>query len=177
MPDPHPILDAKEPDEAIYLRVGKVASAWSWIEGVMCEMLAFLCQAEPGAMYVLSKNVSNATVSDWLKVLVQMKAQDADTRKVILDLLGEIDDARNERNVVVYGLWRAHPNPTHAWVLTIRWERSEVARHELWSTGDLDDLLAQLRRLHLMLANLGIQFGFLRPLPLPESESGLSRST
>jgi hypothetical protein len=162
---PNPILGATAPDTEIYTRIGKVAAEWAWIEILLAEMLAHSCHADPGAMYVITQNVSAATITDWLRTLTQIQIKDAPSATVILNLLNEIDDARGERNTIVHGTWFAADEPGFAWLQTFKWERQEVARSELWSTGDLDAVIDNLTTIQLMLSNLGITMGFLKLQP------------
>jgi hypothetical protein len=160
---PDPLFQAVPPEPAIYERVGRIAAEWSWVEMLLGETLSHFCHADPGSMYVITQNVSAATVTDWLRTLVQIKVKEDTSAKIILDLLTEIDAARAERNTVVHGVWRAHEEPGFGWVQTFRWERSEVVKNELWSLADLDAVAEDLMRLQLMLGNLGIKLGFLKP--------------
>jgi hypothetical protein len=69
---PDPIFRVKEPDPEIYQRVGKVAAEWAWVEMLLGEMLAHFCHADHGSMYVITQNVAIATVTGWLRTLVDM---------------------------------------------------------------------------------------------------------
>lgn len=151
---PHPLLDTAPPEAPIYERIGKIASEWAWVELLLAEMLARFCQADPGAMYVVTQSVSGSTMTDWLRTLTQIKVKDLTSCKAILDLLTEIDDARTERNTVVHGVWKAHQEPGFGWVQTMRWDRSEVVKTELWSLSDLDEVIEHIERIQLMLGNL-----------------------
>ncbi len=159
---PDPILNTKTPDPEILMKIGTVASEWAWIEMLLAEMLAQFCDANHGAMYVITQNVSNATVTDWLRILTELRVEDGDTADIILDLLKQINDTRADRNVVVHGTWRGHNDPGFAWVQTVKWDRREVARDALWSVEDLNDLIDRITAIQLMLGNIGIQMGFLK---------------
>jgi hypothetical protein len=117
----------------ILQRIGKIASEWAWVEMLLGEMLAHFCHADPGSMYVITHNVSVATQTDWLRTLAEIQVKDETTKKVILDLLNEVDGARTERNTIVHGVWRAHSEAGFGFVQTFRWDRQEVVRDELWS--------------------------------------------
>jgi hypothetical protein len=162
-----PIFGVTDPDPEIYARIGKVATNWSRVETLMGEMLAHFCSADHGSMYVITQNVSNSTVVGWLRTLTEVRVKERDVSDVILNLLTEIDDTRAERNVVVHGIWRGHDAPGFAHVRTVRWERRDVAREELWSSNDLDDLISQIERLQLKLGNLGVTLGFLTREDIP----------
>ena len=159
---PDPILDAKPLDPAIYERIGRVASEWAYIEMLLAEMLAHFCSADSGSMYVITQNVSAATITDWLRTLLDIKPALAGSRDIVRKLLADIDTARKERNDIVHGVWTAHDDPAFGWLRTTRWDRKEVSQVALWSLGDIDDAIAHQHSLQLGLANLGIKLGFLR---------------
>lgn len=158
---PTPILGTADPDPTIFQRVGKIASEWAWVEMILSEMLAHFCQADHGSMYVITKNVSASTITDWIRTLTKIKVQPDTSQKIILDLLTEVDLARSERNTVVHGVWRAHDTPGFGLVQTFNWDRQEVMRDELWSTSDLDAVIEDLHDIQKRLSGLGLTMGFL----------------
>lgn len=168
-----PILGVVDPDPEIYQRIGKVSAEWGWIEMLLSEMLAHFCSAQPGAMYVITQNVSSASIIGWLRTLTHIQVKNADTLVVILDLLNEVDEVRADRNTIVHGTWRAADDPGFAWCQTFNWERKKVARSELWSLADLDAVISDLQRAQIMLANLGVKMGFLTLEP-HRGDAGLS---
>jgi hypothetical protein len=159
---PHAILGTPEPDAAIYARIGRIAAEWSWLEKLLDEMLAHFCRADPGSMYVITQSAANSNVVAWLRVLTQIHIKNPETATVLIDLFNEIDAIRAERNTVVHGLWRGHADAEFATVHTLRWDRQEVARDELWSASDLDALIADVQRMQLTVGNIGLKFGFIK---------------
>lgn len=159
---PHAILSHSEPEHDILKLIGTVATEWSWIEMLQNEMLSFFCSSDPGAMYVITQNVSAATVTGWLRTLAQIKIKDEGTLKVLNELLSQVDAVRAERNTVIHGHWTPHTEPGFAFVQTFKWERTEVAKTEMWSSADLFDLVSEIHTLQLQLANLGILWGYLK---------------
>jgi hypothetical protein len=143
-------------------RIGRIAVEWSWIEMLLGEMLAHFCRADHGSMYVITQSVSGSTITDWLRTLAQIKVKDDAGRKVITDLLAEVDTARSERNTYVHGIWNGHEECSLATVQTFKWDRAEVAQTAVCSIPDLDDVIAHLESVQLMLGNLGLRMGFLR---------------
>ena len=160
---PDPILDEQEVDELIYTKIGAVAAEWSWVETLLADMLAHFYSADHGSMYVITQDVSVSTVVGWLRILTDVKVKDPNSANIILNLLNEIDDARARRNIVVHGNWSGHDTPGFAYVSTVRWTRSEVARSELWSASDLNDLITDIQSLQLQLGNLGLRLGYFHP--------------
>jgi hypothetical protein len=160
---PDPVIDAAPPDDQILIRIGTVATEWSWVESLTAEFLAHLLQADPGAMYVITQSAANSAITNWVKTLIEIRFKDHDATGILLNLFKEIEDARLERNTIIHGLWHADPQPGFAHVGTFRWTREEVARDEMWSTHDLDDFIEHVRLLQRQLGNLGLRLGFLKP--------------
>lgn len=152
------------PSPEILQRIGTVASEFSWIELLTAEMLSHFLSADSGSMKVLTQSVSNSTITDWIRVLVSMKVHpnDPDGAKIVTDLLQEVDDIRAERNTVVHGMWTAGIEPGIGNVQTMKWERSEVIKTEVWSITDLDDLILAIHALQHRLGSLGLGMGFLK---------------
>lgn len=143
-------------------RIGRIAVEWSWIEMLLGEMLAHFCKADHGSMYVITQSVSGSTITDWLRTLAQIKIKEDAGRKVIMDLLAEVDAARSERNTYVHGVWNGHEEPSLATVQTFKWDRAEVVQTSVCSVADLDDVISHLETVQLMLGNLGLGMGFLK---------------
>ena len=78
---PNPMFQATAPEAAIYERVGRIACEWSWVEMLLGETLSHFCDADPGSMYVISHNVSAATITDWLRTLIQIKVKEDTSKK------------------------------------------------------------------------------------------------
>jgi uncharacterized protein YjbI with pentapeptide repeats len=141
------IIDAL--DEAIRLRdkvllilsEGAIATIilWSYVEQLQGRLLSFLLNAEEGRVFVISQNVSASTVTDWIRVLLQIPAIQATGIGNLSELLAEIDDARAERNALAHGVWFPARAPEAAEVQTVRWDRTEVVKVTLVTIGDLGD--------------------------------------
>jgi hypothetical protein len=144
---PHPIIADTLPDPEILARIGEVAVEWSYLESVTNDFLAFLCEADLGAFYVVTQNTSNSSITNWIKTLVEVRVQDPDPQKIILDTIIDIDETRMDRNTVVHGLWNTGTQPGFAHCQTLRWARAEVAKDEMWSLADFDELIDHIRQL------------------------------
>jgi hypothetical protein len=161
---PNPILDAKPVSTEILALIGSVSTEWAWIEMLLAEMLAHFCSADHGSMYVITQSVSAASLTNWLRTLCQIRVNDADKISTLLKLLDDVDDVRAQRNTIIHGTWTGHEGqPGHAYVTTMKWERSEVAKTELWSSTDILDVIHDLQLLQLKLGNLGVILGYFRP--------------
>ena len=160
---PSPILDAKRPSEQILALIGRVASEWAWVEHLLAEMLSHFCTADPGSLYVITQTTSAASIVGWLRTLCRIRVKNPDTVNTLVNLLNEVDDARADRNTVVHGTWFAFEDDAgYGYVNTMKWDRAEVSKTELWSADDLMDVIHEIENLQLKLGNLGLSIGFLR---------------
>jgi hypothetical protein len=123
--------------------LGTVVSRWSYVDAYMAEFLAFLLQANPALMYVVTANVSASTVSDWIRTLLRVKHIPNEPPEEIMSLLADIDRIRGERNALVHGLWTPHVSGS-AEVQTVKWDRSEIVKVELVTRSDLDELVIDI---------------------------------
>ncbi len=122
---PHSSLAYAAIDETILNRIGRVTTEWAWVERLMGELLAYMCKADASRMYVITQNVSSSAVNGWLATLSPIVFQrQPDRLSVVVDLLKDIDLARNERNDVVHGSWRV---PAALALLTLS-QRSGIVR-------------------------------------------------
>ena len=125
----------------------------------MAEFLAFLLQASPALMYVVTASVSASTVSDWIRTLLRARHIPNEPPEEIMSLLTDIDRIRGERNALVHGLWRSHVSGS-ALVQTVKWDRSEVVKDELVTRTDLDELIMEVGEVTGKLQGIAKQYGF-----------------
>ncbi|MGH6736080.1 MAG: hypothetical protein ACRECX_08375 [Methyloceanibacter sp.] len=153
--------DREEIEPELYQGIGHVVVAWATIEALMAEFLSHLIPADPGGMYVLNQNLSSDTKIKCLRVLCEMRFTDPNTTLRLGDLLQRIDDARQERNGYVHGMWSTQCEPGAVLIQTINLNRAEIVRHELTTRADFDDLIARLKDITQELLYLGRTLGFL----------------
>lgn len=151
-----PIIDTQ-----LMTMLGRVVTTWSLVEGYTTELVAFLLEADPGSFYVVSRNVANATVTDWARTLATMRFDNDNTREKLAALLSSADEARAERNIYVHGLWKPGPEPQTALVQTVRWDRREVVKYELVTLSDLEELLERIANIVGELRFVGRRLGFI----------------
>lgn len=158
-----PIEQAQDIHPELLLRLGRVATKWGTVESLMGEFLAFLLKGDPGSIYVVTSNVSQATVTDWIRTLAQIRFTNPNTLDGLGKLLTRIDETRAERNAYIHGLWVTDKSqPGTAMVQTIRWERREVVKHELVTSPDLDETVEAIEAIADELLMIGKKLGFLR---------------
>jgi hypothetical protein len=162
---PQSDLAALPIDETILARIGRVTTEWGWIERLMGELLAYMCKADASRMYVITQGVSNAAVSGWLSTLAPMVFQrDPERLRIVVELLKEVDLARNERNEVIHGSWRGSSSPGFAHVVTTNWDRKEVFKDAMWSVSDLEQLIGDINGLIYRLYDFCSEIGAIRTI-------------
>lgn len=144
----------------IRLALGDIVIAWSRVEALIAELLSFLLKADPGSMYVLNQDIASGTQMKWVKILVQDRFTNQNTRDNLKILFDRIDTARGERNAYVHGIWTPGSESGAACVQTIKMDRSEIVREELVTAPDLNDLFSEIEavsdELYAVLKALGV---------------------
>ena len=121
--------------------LGRIVTRWSFAEALIAEFFAFLLDASPGYVYILTQNVSNSTLVNWIRTALSLRITDEEVTKMITDVLNHTDAVRTDRNVLVHGLWATHlSGPETVAVQTLRYERSEIMKTELVTLADLKHL-------------------------------------
>ena len=147
-------------DESLRLRLGTLIIEWSFVDAICGEFLAYMLKADPGAVYVVTQNVSSGTIGAWLRTLAPVRFLNENTRERLADLFGRIDDIRSDRNALVHGIWKAGDETGTAIVQTIGWHRSSVVKEELVTIADLNDLIDGVRNVVEELEILAKKLGF-----------------
>ncbi len=151
-------MTTREIEPEFHERLGRIVTNWAAIEAFQAEFLAHLLQADPGSMYIMTQNVSAKTVTGWIRTMTPIRLSDQESQQRIADLLTEIDEVRADRNAVVHGLWSTKSSAGTILIQTVRWERAEVVKGEIWTLADLDELIDRLLplrdELHLLVKRL-----------------------
>ena len=88
MPNPP---HAGQVNPALLERLGRIAYHWAYVERLEADFLAFLLQANPAFLHVVSQNVSGSTITGWLRTLSLVRFTDAQTHDGLRILFGRID--------------------------------------------------------------------------------------
>lgn len=147
-------MTAREIEPEFHERLGRIVTSWAVVEAFQSELLGLLLHADRGSMYIMTQNVSAATVTNWIRTIAPIRLSHHETQDRIAALLAEIDEARAERNALVHGVWGTNSNPGTVLIQTVRWERAEVVKSELWTLADLDELIDRLLPLRQELDSL-----------------------
>ena len=148
-----------DPDVALLAGLGGIVMLFSRVEGWLNEYLAHLLQAKSALMHAVTVNVSNATITDWIRVLLRVKHHPGEPPDEIMQLLTTVDELRSERNTLVHGMW-TFGEPGTAVVQTIRLDRSPVIRQLLVTIADLEELSGAITEATNALSKLGAREGF-----------------
>jgi hypothetical protein len=142
-------------------RLGLVVIYWASIEESLGNLLAYLLNADRGPMYAVTQNVSDSTVTDWIRTLVSIRQTDSADTEALREVLAETDRLRSDRNRLVHGLWRVGPSPETAFVHTARLDRREVMTDELVTASDLEEFIQDIKELSIKFSRIGRHFGYL----------------
>lgn len=109
-------------------------------------------------MIVVTGAMSQSTISDWIRALIETQQTPYEMAKEINEVLSEVDYLRSERNILVHGLWGATGPEYSALVQTSRLGRKEIIRDRVVTASDLDSLIDDsseiTRRLLALLRNV-----------------------
>lgn len=151
-----------DPIDNILLHLfARVVYHWGYVEHLQTEWLAHLIQANKGFAYVITKGISGATVTDWIRTVSKVRYA-SENQEALTELLARIDNTRAERNALVHGLWHRGPEHATAMIQTVRWQRAELIKDELVTEGDLSHLLEEIIEIFDALRRIGTAQGFFR---------------
>lgn len=149
-------------DPLLLERLGRICVRWAVVEELSNSFLAFAVSADRAFLRVVTQNVSNSSVVDWLRVLSENRFTDERSRNELAELFRRIDETRRDRNDLVHGIWHAGSEPNIALVHTLRMDRTVPIQDKLVTLTDLDDLIDEIEALLSALTRLGNHLGFTR---------------
>ena len=155
-----PKKDREIEPELLYA-LGQVVVSWSAIEAIIAEFLSFMLAANPAHMYVLNQTTSVEMQSKWIRTLIEIRVPDQSDKDELENLFKEFDEVRRDRNAIVHGLWSTRCEPGAVLVQTMRLDRAEIAREELVTRADLDELIDRIGELRAEFSRIGKFCGFL----------------
>ena len=133
----------REIEPELLQRLGLLVTRWAFVEQCVSDLFILLTKGDPGAMPIVTANVSNRSVVEWTRTLLDIRYHtdewqlDREAREALQD----VDELRNERNALVHGLWGTEGPPGSACVQTVRLDRKEIIRDVVVTAADLDDLI------------------------------------
>jgi len=153
-------IPSGDPAPEFQQRLGLIIMRWASVEALEAEFLAFLTNATPGFLYVITQNISGATITDWLRTLVSLRFHERESLEKLGQLFTMINSARAERNALAHGLWTKGVTPETAIVHTVKLERLEIVKQEVVTLADLNDLASHITEIINELAAVGRYLGF-----------------
>jgi len=154
-----------EIDPSLLAALGKIVTQWAWIEESLGQLLAHLLAADRAATYVITQNVSDSTITDWIRTLLSIRGVQQEDADALEQILEESNRLRAERNRLAHGLWRNGPVPGTALIHTIRPWNSEIMMDTLITEPDLQDIIVALCHLSTQFVRIGRYFGYLPRQP------------
>ncbi len=159
-------------DPAFFERLGRLIVHWAYVERLIGDLFTATLTAagarqpiDPGSLLVVTQGVSQATLTDWTRTMIEARYTPPDEADELCGVLKEADELRAERNVLAHGLWGTDKSPPGtAMVQTTRLERRDMIRDRLITTADLDDLIERTvslrNRLGAWLSSHGFRYSF-----------------
>jgi hypothetical protein len=141
------------PSAELMKHLGLLVTRWAMVEAHVSELFSKLTEGNRGAMYVVTANVSQSTLTGWIRTLLDCYQLPPEDAKELRDRLNDVDELRIERNIFVHGLW-AWKDGSSATVQTVRLDRSTVVQELLVTPADLDEISDRIRELSLQLGVL-----------------------
>lgn len=139
----------REIEPEILQRLGALIVASALIETSLSNLFTRLSEGEFGLMHIVTANVSQSTLSGWIRTLLDVRPSESeDFKNEIRDILIEADEIRAERNALVHGLWSTENcEPGSVIVQTVRLDRAEIVKGEVVTAADLDELIDRIKEL------------------------------
>src|SRR5690606_24226857 len=128
--------------------------AWSHLEHRVSDFFIALTESNPGSMIVVTANVSQNTITGWIRTLLDVYALPEDLTEEIRETLDEVDYLRAQRNALVHGHWTTSSEPGSAAVQTMRLERSFIANSLVVTPDDLCGLMREIQDVTIKLRDL-----------------------
>lgn len=133
-------------DPEIFQWVGMIVQLWTRVEDRHSDLFRIMMGTRGAVHYVVTQNVSNSTLVDWLRVLTSIPRVVQDQHQArLLEVLTLSDQLRAERNSLVHGLLYIDNGATC--LQTLNWARQSALQTTAAITvGDLkhfgDEIMA-----------------------------------
>lgn len=136
-------MPTREIEPELLQRLGLLVVRWAFVEQCVADLFILLTGGLPGTMPVVTANVSNRSLVEWTRTLMDIRYEsedweiDKETREALLN----VDELRAQRNALVHGLWGTEGPANSACVQTVRLDRKEIIQDVVVTAADLDDLI------------------------------------
>ncbi len=138
----------------ILQRLGLFIVRWAFVEVCVSDLFVLLTRGDPGSMLVVTSSISQSTISQWIRTLIETHQTPDEMAQEINDVLSEVDYLRSERNILAHGLWGTTGPEHSALVMTSKLARKEIIRDRVVTVSDLDGLIADCQHVMQRLLSL-----------------------
>ena len=135
---------SREIEPELLQQLGLVIVRWSLIEAWVNDLFVAMTEADAASMIVVTTNVSQSSITGWIRTLLDVRQTPPDLAEEIRDVLNEVDEIRNERNAFVHGLWFTTGPSNSAIVQSTRLERREMVQDVVVTEADLRDMVSRI---------------------------------
>lgn len=150
-------------DPALSARLGDIVIKWSSIEEWIGYLIATMTDGEPGAMSVVTGEMSSSLSIQIVRTLISIHEHKEPELAKLRELVDRADRLREERNEYVHGIWDSTDcEPDTCLVSIFNWKRAEITRTVLVTVSDLDNLAVELDNWVADYVALGKQMNFPR---------------
>ena len=125
-------------------RLGLVVVRWALIEQYLSQLFMKLAECHEVYGQVITTNVSQNSISGWIRTLLDIQRIPEALENEISELLADIDEMRIERNSLVHGIWGTMGPADSVIVQTVRLDRAAIIHAIVVTSADLDDLIERV---------------------------------
>jgi hypothetical protein len=122
-------------------RLGILVVRWAFVETRISDLFAALTEGNTVAMLVVTANVSQRSITGWIRTLLDTRDVPPILADKIRAALDDVDEVRAERNAFVHGVWSTTGPAMSAIVQTVRLERKAIIHEVVVTPSDLDHLI------------------------------------
>lgn len=133
--------ETRQLEPELMQRLGILVVRWAFLEVRISDLFTTLTEGHAGSMIVVTSNVSQSSITGWIRTLLDTRDVPPILANKIRDVLTDVDDLRAERNAFVHGLWATNGPPMSAIVQTVRLERKAIIHELVVTPADLDHLI------------------------------------
>lgn len=158
-----PDLTPAKVDTELTSRLGTIVMKWASAESWLSYLLATMVEANPGAMSVVTNEMSASLTIQIIKTLISVHEHKQPELSAVRELIEDADELRQQRNEYAHGVWNPEGcEPKTCLVNIVNWKRKEISRSVLVTVSDLDQLAIELDEWIAAYIDLGKRFGFPR---------------
>jgi hypothetical protein len=133
----------REIEPELLQRLGLFMVRFAHLENCLSNLFVKMTGGEPGLMIVVTANVSQTSISDWIRTILEIAHSPHEWANEIRSILDDLDELRAERNTLVHGLWTTDSAAGSVVVQTVRLDRREIIKGRVLTAADLGILIEE----------------------------------